>query len=253
MHVWQAFFNKSLLEVLNHIITPYATTSLEEEEEELLLAAVARGGSPIPASKRPPVYIENKHVVQMRVPKPYVDREYRVRHCRACCIATACGAGCALPVSVFVLVRYGLANGYVVPHHPCSGTVAHGCDVRQMLWMELVLTRGELPIALYRCCEVGLAVACFGSCSRQISPLVLSLQAKNSPLPYVIANPRPSTRLHAGDRVFVLCGESLLAEAARSSSAAHARAVASGVGVRGEGAPQSYAPPPPPHTAPNHQ
>lgn len=128
----QSFFNKSLLQVLSHIITPY----LEADEDGLDDVVLSRGGA---ARKTLPHYIENKHVVQMRVPKPYIDREYR------------------------------------------------------MLWMELMLTRGELPIALYRCSE-----------------------AKSSPLPYVIANPRPSTRLHAADRVFVLCGQQLLAQAAQA-------------------------------------
>lgn len=92
----------------------------------------------------------------------------------------------------------------------------------QMLWMELVLTRGELPIALYRCCEVRTGLCVCVAPARSHTVAVSDPQAKNSPLPYVIANPRPSTRLHAGDRVFVLCGESLLAEAARAAAAAAA-------------------------------
>lgn len=94
--VLQAFFNKSLLQVLSHIITPYAATEAADEEEELLASARQaistaplgqvggrprglRGVSaPGPLPKRLPKYVENKHVVQMRVPKPYVEREYRV-------------------------------------------------------------------------------------------------------------------------------------------------------------------------------
>ncbi|KAA0156007.1 hypothetical protein FNF29_01425 [Cafeteria roenbergensis] len=58
------------------------------------------------------------------------------------------------------------------------------------LFMELVLTRNILPIALYRSNAVHSAV-----------------------LPYVIANPKPTTQLHPEDRLFVLCGNSVFREA----------------------------------------
>lgn len=57
----QAYYNKSLLPVLSHLITPYAALRDEEGAESRIR------------------FVENKHVVQMRVPKPYIDREYRVR------------------------------------------------------------------------------------------------------------------------------------------------------------------------------
>jgi len=58
------------------------------------------------------------------------------------------------------------------------------------LFMELVLTRNILPIGIYRSNAVHSAV-----------------------LPYVIANPKPTTQLHPEDRLFVLCGNSVFQEA----------------------------------------
>ena len=117
----QAFFNKSLLQVLSHIITPYAATEAADEEEELLASAKqamsavppmpsarSRGLRGVPGAgalpKRLPKYVENKHVVQMRVPKPYVDREYRVRRYMPLCVGLArdmCSLGhcCLMPPS----------------------------------------------------------------------------------------------------------------------------------------------------------
>jgi hypothetical protein len=58
------------------------------------------------------------------------------------------------------------------------------------LFMELVLTRNILPIAIYRSNDV-----------------------HNAVLPYVVANPKPTTQLHPDDRLFVLCGNSVFQEA----------------------------------------
>lgn len=62
------------------------------------------------------------------------------------------------------------------------------------LFMELMLTRNMLPIGVYRCQEVH----------------------KGALLNYVVTNPPANMLLHEEDKVFVLVGEKLLAEATRN-------------------------------------
>jgi hypothetical protein len=73
------------------------------------------------------------------------------------------------------------------------------------LFIELVLTRNMLPLALYR-----------------------SNTVHHAPLPYVVTNPPPAMRLSEEDRLMVLVGDDVL-----QSAAAGAAAVVSGGGAGG--------------------